>query len=189
MRATSLLRMRPSLALRATLLIPQAVPAGPVLIRDEFRKASKWTTEFITDIGCRLQPTDSPLKITDYYGRVDVSKLEASIQSLVNYDPKDGVVKSINKWLAVLGNQRREEAVDSYVSDVLHGCELDDGVTTQLLRQEPLHFSLGKKLRVTCISDICFAAVTIRTAWWTSSPRRACGLAKRGTLGHSSWRR
>lgn len=153
MRATSILRMRPSVVLHATFPIPQAVPAGPLLIRSDFRKASAWTTEFITDIGCRLIPTDSPIKITKYFSSVDVPTLDKSVQSLLKNESEDGVVKSIKKWLAVLEKQRREAAVDSYVSDVLHGCDLDDGVATLLMRQETLRFSFGKQLKVVCRAD------------------------------------
>lgn len=71
-------------------------------------------------------------------------KLSRSVQALLRGDPGDGVVKNINKWLAALEVQECEAAVGGYVADLLHGCDLDDGVKTKLLPQEPLKFSLGK---------------------------------------------
>jgi hypothetical protein len=53
-------------------------------------------------------------------------------KTLLGEDPEDGVVKYVNNWLVALEDQECEVAVGGYVADLLHGCDLHDGVMTEL---------------------------------------------------------
>jgi len=154
MRAAAVLPMRASNVSRATLSItpPTTWRVGSYALEPALRETSSWSNEFITCLGCHLKMASSPSMITKEFEGVIGEQLPRSVQALLRSDPEDGVVKNINKWLAALDDQEREVAVDGYVADLLHGCDLDDGITTKLLPQEPLKFSLGT-LKVTCKPD------------------------------------
>lgn len=153
MHISRLLGLHASGCMRATLSVAlNPYDVGKYRLRPSLKQTSSWTNEFVASLGCELRAADSPCAISDKYESVAEQSMPQSFHELLRHDPETGIVKNINQWLRRINGQGSEAAVDRYVANVLHGCDLASDTSTELLEQEQLEFSLGS-LDVTCIPD------------------------------------
>jgi len=136
------------LSFARTLRVPslyRAGSVGTVALKPSLKETSSWTNTFVGSLGCNLRSAQDPSFISTRFGGVEGAALPRKVQAVLQNDVEDGVCSSIDKWIRLLpdnsGNSR-ETAVDRFVAEVLHVCDLDDGESTQLLPQEPLSFEL-----------------------------------------------